>query len=290
MGASTAIEWTDHTFNPWWGCTRVSPGCQHCYAETFSKRVGLTVWGPTAGRRFFGDKHWAEPLKWERAAAKEGRRHRVFCASMADVFEDRADLIPHRARLFDLINRTDWLDWQILTKRPEHVMRLVPEHWHSYGFPPQVWIGATAEDQERADQRIPVLLGMPARIRFVSCEPLLGPVTFRWAAWQPISAVAPTNHIDGLRRLDWIIVGGESGPGARPFDIAWAHAIVNQCREAGVPCFVKQLGARPFFGGTDCGDLNRNFGARGISLRDRKGGDWNEWDDQLRVRQFPGNA
>jgi protein gp37 len=183
MGESTAISWTDHTFNPWWGCTRVSPGCQHCYAEAFAKRTGNDVWG-TSPRRFFGDKHWAEPLKWDRQAEADGRPHLVFCASMADVFEDRSELVEHRARLWDLIDRTPYLIWQLLTKRPENVLKLTPEGWHGAGFadrperlwPPNVWIGTTVEDQQRADDRIPELLKVPAAVRFLSCEPLLGPV------------------------------------------------------------------------------------------------------------------
>jgi protein gp37 len=178
MGEQTAIAWTDHTFNPWWGCTRVSPGCEHCYAETFAKRVGQDVWGKNADRRFFGDKHWAEPIKWNAKAAQSGRRERVFCASMADVFEDRPELAEHRARLFDLIMfETPWLDWQLLTKRPQNVLDMVPPRWldaHAYygtnGWPANCWIGTTVEDQERADERIPWLLSIPAAVRFLSCE------------------------------------------------------------------------------------------------------------------------
>lgn len=117
MGADSKIQWTHHTFNPWWGCARVSPGCEHCYAERDAARWG-TKWGVNAERRFFGDKHWAEPLKWNRAAGKARETRRVFCASMADVFEDREDLAPHRARLYKLIESTPCLVWQLLTKRP----------------------------------------------------------------------------------------------------------------------------------------------------------------------------
>ncbi|HEY2512934.1 MAG TPA: DUF5131 family protein, partial [Polyangiaceae bacterium] len=118
MVANSKIQWTDHTFNPWWGCQRVSPGCEHCYAEAFAKRTGHGVWGPTAQRRFFGEAHWKEPLKWNEAAKRSGQRARVFCASMADVFEDRWELEPHRARLAGLIRVTPHLDWLLLTKRP----------------------------------------------------------------------------------------------------------------------------------------------------------------------------
>lgn len=124
MGIETEIAWTDSTFNPWWGCQRVSPGCERCYAETFAKRVGLQVWGPKQERRFFGEKHWREPLRWNEQAAKAGARRRVFCASMADVFEERLDLAAARARLFGLIRLTPSLDWLLLTKRPENAARL----------------------------------------------------------------------------------------------------------------------------------------------------------------------
>ena len=189
MGKETAISWTDHTFNPWWGCEKVSPGCAHCYAETFAKRTGNDVWGAAAPRRFFGDKHWAEPLKWNAEAREAGVRRRVFCASMADWLEDRDDLIPHLARLLDLIRQTPHLDWLLLTKRPENWkerigkaarhtrenggdMRLFCEWGHGTP-PPNVWIGTTVEDQRRADERIPALLAIPAIVRFLSGEPLL---------------------------------------------------------------------------------------------------------------------
>lgn len=179
MGEKSSIEWTDHTFNPWWGCTRVSPGCVHCYAETFDKRVhgkDRAHWGVKAGRRFFGDKHWNEPLRWNASAAKAGVRERVFCASMADVFEDRPELVEHRARLFALILATPSLDWLLLTKRPEKMVRLAEEAGWEGDWPSNVWAGCTVEDQQRADERIPELLLVPAAVRFLSCEPLIGAV------------------------------------------------------------------------------------------------------------------
>jgi len=126
MGKNSRIEWTNHTFNPWWGCTKVSAARKNCYAEAWSKRVGQSVWGPNANRRFFGDKHWAEPIKWHSEALAAGQRRRVFCASMADVFEDRRDLDEWREKLWALIDATPQLDWLLLTKRPEMVRRLVP--------------------------------------------------------------------------------------------------------------------------------------------------------------------
>lgn len=259
MGASTAIAWTDHTFNPWWGCARVSPGCNHCYAETFAKRTGHDLWGKGGERRFFGDKHWAEPIRWNRQAEADGRRHRVFCASMADVFEKRADLTEHRERLFRLIEDTPWLDWQLLTKRPENIARLAPDRWNA-GFPENVWIGTTVEDQQRAQQRIPVLLAVPVATRFLSCEPLLGPVDLsRWLGleWSEIGECWGIDMFSWLqgewgpaRGISWVIVGGESGPHHRPLDLDHARTLRDQCLAADVPFFFKQVGGRtPTAGG-----------------------------------------
>ena len=135
MGKLSKIQWCHHTFNPWWGCVNISPACDHCYAEAWAKRCGKQVWGKEAPRRFFGDRHWNEPLKWDRAAEKAGERHRVFCASMADVFEDRRDLDEPRARLYGLIEQTPNLDWMLLTKRPQVVGKLVPygDAWPDVG-------------------------------------------------------------------------------------------------------------------------------------------------------------
>ena len=226
MGVDTAISWTDHTFNPWWGCTNVSPGCDHCYAETFAKRTGHDVWGKTAGRRFFGDKHWAEPLKWE---------GRVFCASMADVFEADQRLTQERWRLWHLIDGTPQLTWQLLTKRPENVIRFAPDSWLRT-WPEHVWLGTTVEDQERANLRVPRLARLHVATRFLSCEPLLGPVDLRAA----------------LTYIGWVIVGGESGPRHRPMDLDHARSLRDQCADAGVPFFFKQVGGRtPTAGGDE---------------------------------------
>lgn len=233
MGDKTAISWTDSTFNSHWGCERVSPGCTNCYAEAFAKRTGNDVWGKRSERRLFGDKHWAEPLKWNRQAEAEGERHRVFCASMGDVFEDRRDLDPVRGRLWALIAETPWLDWQLLTKRPQNVAGMAP--WGD-DWPGNVWLGTTVEDQQRANERMPILLTIPAKVRFLSCEPLL-------------SAVDLGPELAGLQ---WVICGGESGGKRRPFDLAWARSLRDQCAEAGVAYFFKQIGAlRPGQPGPD---------------------------------------
>ena len=314
MGESTEIAWTDHTFNPWHGCARVSPGCENCYAEAFAARIGHgkrlpMIWGVNAERKFFGDKHWSEPRKWNEKAAKQGVRRRVFCASMADVFEDREDLIEHREKLFRLIDGTTSLDWLLLTKRPQNVNRLVPvRQWGTLsntGLPPNVWIGTTVEDQKRANERIPELLKLPARVRFLSCEPLLEAVDLtdihESIAGMRVDGRAVIHVRDALRRsglttkdypeyrgVQWVIVGGESGPGARPFDFGWARSIIRQCKDAGVACFAKQMGARARSSiHTDTeGDVTEWF----EPFKDRKGGDWNEWPEDLRVREWPASA
>ena len=318
MGETTKIAWTDHTFNPWWGCQRVSPGCERCYAETFAKRVGLKVWGPQSERRLFGDKHWAEPLKWNRAAEKAGKRARVFCASMADVFEDRQDLREPRARLWRLISETPHLDWLLLTKRPQNagaLARLAALHAWDGGGPdaptwlPNIWLGTTAEDQRRADERLPHLLEVPAAVRFVSYEPAIELVDFR-----PFMLPRPCPHAQASaasgetfmcscpRRplLDWVIVGGESGPGARPFDVAWARETVSTCRAAGVARFVKQMGSRPYDSNVNASDwpddarfvglpegVPITVASAGVKLQHSKGEDPAEWPEDLRVQEWP---
>jgi protein gp37 len=231
MGKETAIEWTDHSFNPWWGCAKVSPGCDHCYAEAWAKRTGTAVWGVDAPRRAFGDKHWNEPLKWQRAAVAAGKRARVFCASMADVFDKNAPA-GARDRLWALIRATPDLDWQLLTKRIGNVARMLPADWGN-GYA-NVWLGISVVNQDEADRDIPKLLATPANVRFLSCEPLLGPINF--------SKVPGFNRI-GLSLYGWwIISGGESGPKARPSHPDWHRSLRDQCAAAGVPFLFKQWG------------------------------------------------
>ena len=223
MARNSRIEWTTHTFNPWWGCVKLSPACKHCYAEAWAKRLGESVWGGEAPRRFFGDRHWDEPLRWNAEAVRVGVRARVFCASMADVFEDRDDLNVWRMRLWGLIERTPGLDWLLLTKRPDLVNGKVP--WSS-GWPPNVWLGTTVENQEWAERRLPELAGIPANVRFISAEPLLGPIDLsRWTG-----------------QVDWVITGGESGPKARPSSPSWFRDLMNQCMEGHIPFHFKQWG------------------------------------------------
>lgn len=231
MSETTGIEWTDHTFNIAWGCLKVSPGCAHCYAETLAKRYGHAVWGPatTTSRRTFGAKHWAEPLRWNAKAAAAGERRRVFCSSMADVFEDHPTIDAERAKLWPLIRATPWLDWQLLTKRPERIAPNLPDDWGAFGYD-NVWLGTSIEGQDYLE-RMAILGEVPATVRFVSCEPLLAPLSLR----------------SFLELIDigeewWVIVGGESGPGCRPMALDWARTLRDECDEFAVHFFLKQLG------------------------------------------------
>ncbi|RQR56384.1 phage Gp37/Gp68 family protein [Burkholderia sp. Bp9140] len=230
MGKDSRIEWTHHTFNPWWGCVKVSAACDHCYAETWAKRLGEGLWGPHTPRRFFSDAHWKEPLKWDKDAARDKVRRRVFCASMADVFENRPDLVDERRRLLDLIAQTPNLDWLLLTKRIHLVRKQLPK---GYDFPKNVWLGTTVEDQATAHKRIKHLLEFSSpSVRFLSCEPLLSAVD--------LSPYLVRNEKGN--RVDWVIAGGESGPHARPMDPAWPAALQRQCTRAKVPFHFKQWG------------------------------------------------
>lgn len=228
MAKDSKIEWTHHTFNPWWGCAKVSPACKHCYAEAWAKRVGSSVWGKQAPRRFFGDAHWKEPLRWNREADREGMKRRVFCASMADVFERKAELNVWRKRLWNLIDETPSLDWLLLTKRPQNIRSMAPweEEW-----PENVWLGCTAENQKWADERVPLLLQIPARVRFLSCEPLLGPLDLK-----------PYFSDDSAMSIQWVIAGGESGPHSRPMNPEWVRVLRDQCLHSEVAFHFKQWG------------------------------------------------
>jgi protein gp37 len=258
---NSTIQWTAHTFNPWWGCAKLSPGCNRCYAEGLAKRFEGAIWGPTANRRFFGRKHWAEPVAWDKAAKAAGKRHRVFCASMCDIMEDRRVLDPARAQLFELIERTPCLDWLLLTKRPANFKTLLPAHWLTCPRP-NVWLMATVE-QNTMMTRILDLISVPAVIHGISYEPAL----------DLLDLSSPL-----LSALDWIIVGGESGAGARPFDAAWAMDIVKRFAGSKTMVFVKQMGTNAVLNGqrmTHAGKKNSH------------GADWTQWPKCLQVRQVP---
>lgn len=330
--SKSKIEWTDYTFNPWEGCTKVGPGCDHCYAEARNQRFAKGEnWGTGAPRRRTSAANWKQPLKWNREAEKEGVRYRVFCASLADVFDNEVD--PRwRADLFRLIRNTPNLDWLLLTKRignAESMIRdaLIKGHLLTSGSTPwpwpHVWLGATIVNQEEADRDIPKLLKTPAAIRFISAEPLLGsinlshlsvpddadrhdgPWMLTWDALGGFRATSPYSGTDGNSTLDWVIVGGESGPNARPCDVSDIRSIVLQCKAAGVPVFVKQLGRNVIdrndagFEGDDGDDWPGPVEVEDVGpcswqgepvrvkLQDRKGGDMTEWPEDLRAQEFP---
>jgi protein gp37 len=289
MAEATKIQWSDATFNPWRSCSKLSEGCANCYAERSSHRNErvLGEWGPNGTRPVAAEAQWREVFAWNERAAAEGVRRRVFCASIADVFEG-PETMPGtavsainltRARLFDTIARTPWLDWLLLTKRTDGIKARISEvtdyehyrlgaamarRWLDGDFPPNVWLGASVENQRRR-YRILELCAVPARVRFLSVEPILEAIDLE------------LDRFCGM--VDWVIVGGESGAAAkvRTFDLAWAEQVIAECRAARVPVFVKQFGSR-----TE---------AEGIALKliDRKGGDWEEWPLNLRVRQMPGH-
>lgn len=318
MGENTKIEWADHTWNPWTGCTKVSPGCDHCYAEGWAKRSGAVKWGAGEPRRRTTPANWRMPLKWNAQAAvaaagwAEGvklygsedaaiaaghikpRRPRVFCSSLADVFDNAVD-IEWRADLFGLILNTPHLDWLLLTKRIGNVERMLQDlrHGADHDLPlldmmplPNVWLGATVVNQAEADRDIPKLLAVPARVRFLSIEPMLGPIDVRRFMWpvhprwpagfgSPEAAIAAgakvTYHRQGLisakwadHLLSWVICGGESGPGARPMHPDWARCLRDQCAAAGVAFMMKQMGG----------------------VRDKRGA-LDDLPEDLRVREFP---
>ncbi len=279
MSANSKIEWCDHTFNPWIGCQKVSPACLRCYAEKSTpvrvlRAKGMETWGVHAPRHRTSPAAWGAVKRWDAAHeafyAEHGRRQRVFCASLADVF-DNAVPAQWRRDLFDLIQATPHLDWLLLTKRIGNARSMYADAYldSARPWPANVWIGATVVSQEEADRDVPKLLAVPARVRFLSMEPLLESVIiWRWAAQHcerhagPLDAdgkcpVCESRGIWGMlgdpglaehekapirRGLDWVIVGGESGPGARPMHPDWARSLRDQCAAAGVPFFFKQWG------------------------------------------------
>jgi protein gp37 len=260
MGDLTHIQWTTHTFNPWWGCSRVSPACRFCYADRDASRYGFELWRRHGERRMLSENNWRKPLKWNRDAEAAGIPAKVFCASMADVFEDHPQLAEPRERLWGLIEATPSLRWQLLTKRPENVASMAP--WGA-DWPAHVWLGTSIETQRWADVRVPQLRAIPAEVRFLSAEPLLGYVNLR-------------EHL-ASGDIHQVIVGGESGAGAkvRPMDIAWARHLIIQCRDLGVAAFMKQTGT---------------VYAKANGYQDRKGGDPQEWPHDLRIREYPQDA
>lgn len=308
MSENSKIEWTDHTWSPWYGCTKVSPGRANCYAETLNNRFhGGENWGNGKPRR--KAKDWNKPRRWSRRRALGygyGLRELVF-PSQCDWLDPEVP-VELLAEFLKLIHDTPNLCWQLLTKRPELFMqrwrdvfrfvandRVEPhflnwlaawvgtQHCSVPGEPPEpprnVWVGASVEDQQRADERIPPLLQIPAVLRFLSVEPLLAPVDLLTPAF---------NGADSFGRMagiDWVIIGGESGDGARPCNVNWVRDIRDQCKAAGVPVFVKQLGKVPVIDRPDGSGHVETFPCE--LIKHPKGGDPTEWPKDLRVREMP---
>jgi protein gp37 len=341
VSEKTGISWTDATFNPWWSCTQISPGCDNCYAKTLAARFGYGWNG--APMRTFGDKHWKAPTDWAKqdfaqcegcgwrgnaraskprdyagesrhlcpnceAASLIKARRRVFCASMGDWLDLDAP-ISEFVRLLDLIRVTPELDWLLLSKRIGNWRKRLTEaaeatvgsgglslwisRWLFGGTPPaNVWLGATVVNQEEADRDIPKLLAVPARVRFLSIEPMLSPISFD--CW-------PLYGEDEKLLLHWIIAGGEGGPYARPLHVKWVRSIVQQCKAAGVAVHVKQLGARIMDDGmsspgehwpmTKVREPLAQFTLDDppfmVRMLHAKGGDVAEWPADLRIQEFP---
>ena len=285
MGSITGIEWTQRTFNPWWGCQKVSPACDNCYAERDSLRYGqVGLWGPRSKRRTFGEAHWAAPLKWNRQAEESGERLRVFCASMADVYDVEGP-VSERNRLWETIEATPWLDWQILTKRIGNAAGMVPRTWLTTP-PPNVWQGISAVTQAELARDMPKLMKLPAAIRFLSAEPLLEDIDLEpWLMpkFNPCQSPLTQTLAKVIRAaaiaegagpfLDWAIIGGESGPvsgehKSRPLPIARAQRVVDQCWRFGVPVFFKQ-------------------GSQGYLEEWPRFKDFDSFPPALQIRQFP---
>ena len=248
---NSKIAWTYHSFNPWIGCQKVSPGCDHCYAERdWDHRFHHVKWGPHGQRKQTTDGTWQGPIRWNCEAGITGERFRVFCASVADWLDNK---VPRSWRddLAQVIHDTPNLDWLMLTKRIENFDKLAP--WRRYDVPSHVWIGVTCENQEWFDRRYRHLDDIDA-IRFISYEPALGPLKI------------------GAARPDWVICGGEFGPGARPMKPKWARRLRDECADLDIAFFLKQIGS----------DHSRwPADIRG------KGDDMGEWPKDLRIRQFP---
>ncbi len=275
MGRYTKIGWCDHTFNPWWGCTKISPGCKFCYADGVARRWGHKVWGPGVDRKLMSADHWRTPMRWNRNALRDRVRRRVFCGSMMDIGEKNPALDPQRIKLAGLIRATPFLDWLCLTKRPAELQRIM-EGWD---WPDRAWFGISAENQCTLDARWTEASSARSPIIFISAEPLLGAIDL------------PVGFLERGAR-SWLILGGESGKGARICHLPHLRRAMAQCKEAGVPVFVKQLGAR-------ASDPENGLAGAALEvdpdvaelishrLRSSKGENPKEWPRLYRVQQFP---
>lgn len=288
MSGKTKIEWASDQWGPVTGCTKVSRGCKHCYAEREWPRLAAPREKPNiyTGRAFTNVRCHPEkldiPLRW-------AKPRRIFVNSMSDLFhEDVPD--DFIIKVFEVMAKARHHVFLVLTKRAERMRDfLLGTSGAGANAPPipNVWLGVSCEDQDTYDERIPFLLQTPAAVRWVSAEPLLGPVDLGF------HEIAIALEKDGygnaaiLGGIDWVVAGGESGPQARPFDIAWARNVIMQCKAADVACFIKQLGARPGYRGKPPFNGWHDLYANGERLNDRKGGDPSEWPSDLRVREYP---
>lgn len=306
--STTSIEWTEHTWNCLAGCEAVSPGCTNCYAATMTRR--LEAMGQADYSGLTTDKHFngvvrCLPHKLD-IPLKRRKPTTYFVNSMSDLFHED---VPHHfiSRVFGVMASCPQHTFQILTKRAERMCFEVqaiyespkehnwwpPQWWHRRDVAPlpNVWLGVSTEDQKRADERIPWLLKTPAAVRFLSCEPLLGPIQLRTDAIRKASG-ANCDQL-GYPMIDWVIVGGESGHGARPMQLEWAQSLVDQCEAAVIACFVKQLGSNAQTWDAYADGLGGVTGGGGITrygTADKKGGDPAEWPEDLRVRQMPNDC
>jgi protein gp37 len=236
MTENTKISWCDNTFNPWIGCAKISSGCKNCYAETLNKRYSwVDQWGPRGTRKKTSNATWAEVRSWNNKARWQGTRPKVFVGSLMDVFEDNIVLDPWREELFEMIEDLTYLEFLLLTKRPENISNMVPWEWTTRGglsWPSNIWLGTTIENQEIVDTRIKHLISNPAAVYFLSVEPMLENIDIsKWLSERQYKW--------------WVICGGESGSGRRVMQEVWASNLLKQCREAHVPFFMKQLGGYP---------------------------------------------
>lgn len=335
MSDTTKIQWADATFNPWIGCTKVSLGCKNCYAENTTRaRVlrsqGQETWGKGATRNRTSAATWREPVKWNAAAQASGKRPRIF-PSLCDWLDDEVT-IRWLADFLKLVHDTPHLDWLLLTKRPENWRRRIEAVWigatpltafsvwlakwlgsrmlyEGKQPPANVWLGTSVENQETADKRIPALHKIPAKVRFLSVEPMLGPIDLKLPAFKALATMAlpcggrvvtdnPTTVLYG-EPIHWAIFGGESGKAARPCHVEWIAEGLRQCRDAGVAAFVKQLGSVPVTENANQFDWpesvrlhqgkpsDEGFAFAYIKTEHPKGGDPAEWPDDLQVREFP---
>ena len=283
MGDITGIAWTDHTFSPWEGCAKVSPGCAHCYADSLNTRWGKDNWGfaPDGARKPLlerSEAYWQKPLLWNKQAAKADVRRRVF-PSMCDPFDEAAPL-ETVLRFWALIDETPWLDWLLLTKRPQNIQPMMDaisndnfsdDVW-SFRHMPNVWLGTSAEDQQRLDERAAILLSFDARVRFLSLEPLLAPVDVT-RYLQPQFAADDPRHEPWRNGVEWLIIGGESGHGARRMAAEWVTQIIDQTRSSGdAAVFIKQTGVAL---------------AKELKLSHGKGEDPTEWIPEWQIQEFP---